>query len=322
MTEQQFDVFLAHSSKDKPLIRRIYRKLADLGIRPWLDEEEIAPGTTFQSEIQQAIGRIKSAAIFFGPDGLGRWQALELKSFISQCVRRGVPVIPVLLPGVEEIPEELIFLQEFHAVSFQDSIEDERALFSLEWGITQRKPTRQYSASQVLGNAYAVPPPTSEDDLSSERGIDYQNLRNLLKAGKWREADQETYRLMIITVGKKEGQWFDRKDLEKFPCEDLRTLDQLWVKYSNGKFGFGVQKQIYVETGNLLDGEYHEENWKAFCDCVGWRKGGKYLVYSDLKANSSLSPTGEFPRFCRGMNFVISLDCFSSLAQRLVYCCR
>lgn len=39
MTEQQFDVFLAHSSKDKPLIRRIYRKLSDLGMSPWLDEE-------------------------------------------------------------------------------------------------------------------------------------------------------------------------------------------------------------------------------------------------------------------------------------------
>ncbi len=142
MTEQQFDVFLAHSSKDKPLIRRIYCKLADLGLRPWLDEEEIAPGTKFQDEIQQAIGRIKTAAIFFGPDGLGRWQALELKSFISQCVNRDIPIIPVLLPEVEEIPEALIFLQEFHAVSFQDSIEDEKALFSLEWGITRRKPTR------------------------------------------------------------------------------------------------------------------------------------------------------------------------------------
>lgn len=272
MTEQQFDVFLAHSSKDKPLIRRVYRKLADLGLRPWLDEEEIAPGTKFQDEMQQAIGRIKTAAIFFGPDGLGRWQALELKSFISQCVRRDIPVIPVLLPGIKEIPEELIFLQEFHSVSFQDSIEDEKALFSLEWGITGRKPTRPYGTSQTSSNASiqnpvggvqptsrpVAPPPAPEDDLSSEKGIDYRNLRDLLKAGQWREADSETYKTMIRAVGKKSGDWFTRYELLNFPCTDLLTIDQLWVKYSTGKFGFSVQKQIYLETGNPLDGGYHE----------------------------------------------------------------
>lgn len=310
MTEQQFDVFLAHSSKDKPLIRLIYRKLADLGLRPWLDEEEIAPGTKFQDEIQQAIGCIKTAAIFFGPEGLGRWQALELKSFISQCVRRDIPVIPVLLPGVEVIPEELIFLQEFYGVSFQDSIEDEKALFSLEWGITGRKPARQYDTSQTSSNiSVQTPlggaPPTSspaapalapEDDLGSEKGIDYRNLCDLLKAGQWREADRETYETMIRSVGKKSGDWFTPDELLNFPCTDLLTIDRLWVKYSNGKFSFSVQKQIYVECGAKLDGEYPGDKiWHEFCDRVGWRKGGNYLGYKDLKANPSLSPTGEFP---------------------------
>jgi hypothetical protein len=39
---------------------------------------------------------------------LGRWQALELQTFISQCVERNIPVIPVLLLGVAEIPENLL----------------------------------------------------------------------------------------------------------------------------------------------------------------------------------------------------------------------
>jgi hypothetical protein len=57
MTEQQFDVFLAHSSKDKPLIRQIYRELKQRGLRPWLDEEEIVPGALFQDEIQRVIAQ-------------------------------------------------------------------------------------------------------------------------------------------------------------------------------------------------------------------------------------------------------------------------
>jgi uncharacterized caspase-like protein len=139
------------------------------------------------------------------------------------------------------------------------------------------------------------PNQTKETNLSSEKSIDYTRLRDLLKAGKWRKADKETYEVMIRAVGKKSGDWFTSEELRNFPCTDLRTIDGLWVKYSQGKFGFSVQKQIYVETGNPLDGEYNDETWEKFCDRVGWRKGNKYLNYSDLKANPSLSPVGEFP---------------------------
>ena len=43
------------------------------------------------------------------------------------------------------------------------------------------------------------------------------------------------------------------EDLRQFPCADLRVIDQLWVRYSNGRFGFSVQKQIWVEVGGKLD---------------------------------------------------------------------
>jgi hypothetical protein len=129
------------------------------------------------------------------------------------------------------------------------------------------------------------------------RTFRYARLEELLRTGNWREADQETYRLMITTVGKEEGQWFDPEDLLNFPCEDLKAIDGLWVKYSQGKFGFSVQKQIYVECGAKVDGQYPgDEIWDKFCDRVGWRKGGEDLI--DLQANLSLSPTGEFPVCC------------------------
>jgi hypothetical protein len=168
----------------------------------------------------------------------------------------------------------------------------------------------------------------NEDDLSSEKGIDYTRLRDLLKAGQWRDADKETYAVMIRAVGKKSGEWFSREELLNFPCTDLRTIDGLWVKYSQGKFGFSVQKQIYVECGAQLDGEYPGDKiWHEFCDRVGWRKGGKYLNYSDLKADLSLSPTGEFPGFGGLGSFVFWVWPFggrlgSSLASRLVNCSR
>jgi TIR domain len=132
--DARFDVFLAHNSSDKPFIRVISKHLQNKGVRPWLDENEIPPGRWFQDVIQDAIYKSRTAAIFIGQQGLGRWQALELKSFISQAVEQGIPVIPVLLPGVREIPAELSFLQGLHAVKFKNA-DDTEAIGSLIWGI-------------------------------------------------------------------------------------------------------------------------------------------------------------------------------------------
>ena len=99
-----FDVFMAHNSSDKTLIQGITAQLKRRGLNPWVDTDQTPPGRWFQDVIQDVIPTVKTAAICLGTHGLGRWQALELRSFISQCVEAGKPVIPVLLPGVTSVP--------------------------------------------------------------------------------------------------------------------------------------------------------------------------------------------------------------------------
>ena len=135
-----FDVFLAHNSLDKPQVEAVARKLQQRGIKYWLDKEQIPPGRWFQDVIQQAIPNVKSAAIFIGVNALGKWQKVELRSFISRCVEADIPVIPVLLPNVDNIPENLLFLKELNWVKFSQSIDKKEALDNLEWGITGKKP--------------------------------------------------------------------------------------------------------------------------------------------------------------------------------------
>ena len=146
-------------------------------------------------------------------------------------------------------------------------------------------------------NLPAPAPTQPEDDLRSEKGIDYHNLRDLLKANEWKAADQETYRLMITIVGKEEGQWFGDEELLNFPYEELLAIDFLWVKYSDGRFGFSVQKQIYVECGAKPDSKYPgDEIWRRFCDHVGWLKNGNWLSYKQLAFEPKRSLIGELPR--------------------------
>lgn len=83
---------------------------------------------------------MKAVAIFLGPNGLGRRQALEIRAFVSQCVERALPMIPVLLPSVKEVPGELVFLRELNYVRFESSIEELQTLRGLLWGITGNRP--------------------------------------------------------------------------------------------------------------------------------------------------------------------------------------
>jgi hypothetical protein len=132
----------------------------------------------------------------------------------------------------------------------------------------------------------ATPLKTTEPEveLLSEKNIDYTRLRNLLAAGKWKEADKETLAVMLKATGREKEGWLDIESIETFPCADLRTIDRLWVKYSDGRFGFSVQKRIWESVGGKPgEGEYDSvEIYEKFSDRVGWRVKGRWLTYSEI----------------------------------------
>lgn len=139
----------------------------------------------------------------------------------------------------------------------------------------------------------------------------YATLEQLLQTQQWRKADQETYRLIITTIGKEEGQGLSGDDLKNFPCEDLQMLDRLWVKYSDGKWGFSVQKRIWEECGSPTD---YDGFKRTFCDRIGWTNNGKWQNPTYDLQNSL---NGELPMAVRKRK---REEIISSLAQRLVDC--
>jgi serine/threonine protein kinase len=161
--------------------------------------------------------------------------------------------------------------------------------------------------------------------------MDYRKLRDYLAQGKWKEADEETRRVMLAVA--KQDLWLDERSIDNFPCEDLSIIDKLWVKYSNGKFGFSIQKRIYQGFGGTGTRKYgNSEIWRQFGDKVGWRKGGDWLYYKDITFDKK-APEGHLPLLLEmvGMGFyedlfwdfcwmVCELGDASSLASRLVDC--
>ena len=126
---------------------------------------------------------------------------------------------------------------------------------------------------------------STPDTFVSQAGIDYRKLRDLLAQKKWQAADEETWKILCQIFGKSARSFLHVNEIEKLPCEDLQTIDNLWNKYSKGRFGFSVQKQIY---------EMVKEDYGKFCTTVGWTVNIPHDPYMDLKFHLS-APMGHLP---------------------------
>lgn len=134
----KFAVFLCHNGRDKVEVRRVARELEARGVRTWLDEEQLRPGLAWQVILEEQISTIETAAVFVGSSGVGPWQDMEIRAFLSEFVHRGCPVIPVILPDAKDVPELPIFLRQLTWVDFREAPDE--AMERLIWGITGKKP--------------------------------------------------------------------------------------------------------------------------------------------------------------------------------------
>lgn len=132
----------------------------------------------------------------------------------------------------------------------------------------------------------------NEVNLASEVDINYSQLRNLLGSKKWQDADRKTAKLMLQVTKREEKGWLDRESIQEFLYQDLQIIDQLWVKYSNGHFGFSVQQRIYENV--RASSEDDSEVWQRFREMVGWLKKGEKFHYSQVNF-SEKAPEAHLP---------------------------
>jgi hypothetical protein len=129
----------------------------------------------------------------------------------------------------------------------------------------------------------------------------YSTLITYLANGRWKEADQETDQLMLAIAGEDavKRKYLKLEEIRQFDCDALRMIDQLWVKFSGGKFGFSVQKQIWIEVGGKLDfGEdvrAAEQAYDKMSDRNGWRVNNQYVSYSSIIFDTVRAPVGHLP---------------------------
>ena len=138
--------------------------------------------------------------------------------------------------------------------------------------------------------------------LDSERDIDYSPLQALLARKEYEEADRLTLQKMCELAGPVaiRRKWLYFSDVDQFPVKDLQVLDQLWKVYSENKFGFSVQRELWLNS---------RKNWDDLWPKIGWKGDNGWTRYPNEFIWDLSAPRGHLPlsNQLRGVRVMSSL---------------
>nr|YP_009297608.1 hypothetical protein Hrvl_092 [Hildenbrandia rivularis]AOM67152.1 hypothetical protein Hrvl_092 [Hildenbrandia rivularis] len=126
--------------------------------------------------------------------------------------------------------------------------------------------------------------------LKSQKNMDYQLLQSLLINKRFQEANMLTHRILCelssLYCGRRS--WLYFTDVLSLPITDLHTIDSLWRVHSLNKFGFSIQRKIWLSSN---------KNWSKMWKAIGWKTNHVFCRYpNDFYWNMD-APTGHLPLF-------------------------
>nr|QCI05446.1 hypothetical protein [Crouania attenuata] len=133
--------------------------------------------------------------------------------------------------------------------------------------------------------------------------LNYNQLQHLLMNRQFQEADKLTQEHLCELAGLKrtsKRQWLYFTDIPLLPSEDLFMIDLLWKTYSKEKFGFSIQRSIWLSN---------ECNWDILWEKIGWSKNGNMCRYPMEFIWGTEAPKGHLPLFnqLRGTQVLLAL---------------
>lgn len=138
--------------------------------------------------------------------------------------------------------------------------------------------------------------------LKSEQGMDYQPLERLLVQQDFQEADRLTLAKLCELAGEAAiaRKWLYFSEVDCFPSTDLQTMDALWYVLSEGKFGFAVQRNIWLSQG---------KDFAKVWSKIGWKKDNNWTRYPQEFTWDLSAPKGHLPlsNQLRGSRAIASL---------------
>ncbi len=183
----------------------------------------------------------------------------------------------------------------------------------MEWMVSFRNEPANLAMGKAYQAIYSANTPQTQEflaanfpngivPLKSERGIDYQPLQQLLAQQDFQGADVLTIQKLCELAGEAavKRKWLYFTEVDNFPNTDLYTLDRLWWIHSEGKFGFSVQRKIWLSVG---------KDFSQLWSKIGWKSDNNWTRYPKEFTWSLDAPQGHLPlsNQLRGVRVIASI---------------
>lgn len=129
----------------------------------------------------------------------------------------------------------------------------------------------------------------------------FDQLEYVLDKNEWLKATSASWKILYYLMNKEglSSYWDIKNNLK---CADFKRLDELWVTKSQRRFGYSIQKDIFLKMGNVLDFDWHkgkfskENDYEKFNKKVEWNDNEKKkILQGDIDPNPLNLPKGIFP---------------------------
>lgn len=121
----------------------------------------------------------------------------------------------------------------------------------------------------------------------------YQDLERALQRQAWSSSDSITRDLALQLTGATLELTSDH--FARLPCRDVLKIDRLWQTYSNDRFGFTPQHQLWLSQG----GQVNRATDRAMAQAMGWVRpeypNDSFDYPTQAQYVSLQSPPGHLP---------------------------
>ena len=169
-----------------------------------------------------------------------------------------------------------------------------------------------YRATSEAAKSFIAKHPAGVVTELSDRGVDYDELQKLLVEQDYQAADKLTTEKMCAIAGEDaiKRKWAYFTEVSQFPEADILTIDMLWRAYSEDKFGWSKQRDIWLRLG---------QNWERLWPQIAWKSPeGAWTRYpTEFDWDLDSAPVGHLPLFnqlrgVRVMNAMLSHPVWSA----------
>jgi hypothetical protein len=254
---------------------------------------ELKPGASKQ-EVKQAY---KDLIVVWHPDRFAHNPRLQQK---AQEKVKELNAAYAFLKS-QDITPETGFSTSYNAPSHYDPPQNSAENFTYQSTSYQNTNYQNTSYQNAAYSDWTYQNATYQENATYQaqsQPIDLSYLQLLMASGRWKDADLETKAILLKIMNREEAGWLSEEDVRNLPVETLAAIDRLWVRYSNGRFGFSTQSKIWRELNCKTDSWMFAQS-KSECKFgaqIGWYVNNIWLLQWDSFKYGFRAPAGSLPR--------------------------